>query len=197
MPATARSREHDNVTGAYFKPGVNDNTTPTDNNRFAGEGTVYIVLGNSARGLTAFPGGNTHPVMLPKPANPSTATVGSYDDRNGSGVIDIQGSRMDFKFLDDDGNVKDSFTIIKGFKVAAAEPVDMNNLQYTTSSASWGALSEDGLVGGRLTGEVANVWNLTADTILGGTPGTVTTPGLFIQGSNGFDVSLVAGNRGR
>jgi len=75
------------------------------------EGAVYAVAGTSAQS-----GGGTfdHPVMVM-----STNALGSLE-------VDVAGLRMDVRFLDDGGAVRDSFTILKGgtvdVPVATAEP---------------------------------------------------------------------------
>ena len=62
-------------------------------------GAVYAVAGSS--GLL-IPGPFNHPAMLI-----SLASLGSM-------VLDVDGTRLDAKFLDDNGVVQDSFNIIKG-----------------------------------------------------------------------------------
>ncbi len=83
-------------TGAYLKP----STGPVAN-----LGTVYIVAGSS--GWATFPTGR-HPAIY-------TQIL-----RVGSMVIDINGNRLDAKFLRETGAIDDYFTILKG---APAEPV--------------------------------------------------------------------------
>jgi hypothetical protein len=63
------------------------------------EGAVYTVAGSSAQ----ISGGTLdHPVMVQ-----SSNVLGSL-------VIEVDGQRMDLRFLDDAGAVRDSFTILKG-----------------------------------------------------------------------------------
>jgi hypothetical protein len=89
-------------TGAYLKP-----STGTD----ANQGTVYIVAGSS--GWATFQTGR-HPIMYE-----ALLEMGSL-------VIDIDGRRLDARFLRETGAVEDSFTIIKG---APAEPLRFTTLQ--------------------------------------------------------------------
>ena len=77
-------------TGPYFKPG----TGPNPN-----QGTVYVVAGSS--GWATFQTGR-HPIM-------HTALL-----QMGSLVLDINGQRLDAKFLRETGAIDDRFTIIKG-----------------------------------------------------------------------------------
>lgn len=84
-------------TGAYAKPDGNA----------ANQGTVYLVAGSSGK-LSNWTGGSTadtnptpHPVMF------------TSLRRLGSMVLDVDGNRMDVKFLRETGAVDDSFTIIK------------------------------------------------------------------------------------
>ena len=63
------------------------------------EGAVYIVAGSSAK--TSSMHGH-HPVMIR-----SSATLGSV-------VLDIEGSRLDARFLTNTGDILDRFTILKG-----------------------------------------------------------------------------------
>ncbi|MCA9434113.1 MAG: hypothetical protein KC940_26570, partial [Candidatus Omnitrophica bacterium] len=65
---------------------------------YSHNGTVYAVCGSSSR-LTE--GSLDHPVM-------ATSQL-----RMGSMVIDIDGDRLDARFLDIHGEVEDSFTILK------------------------------------------------------------------------------------
>lgn len=61
-------------------------------------GTVYVVAGTAS---IIVDGPLNHPAMYY-----STSTLGS-------GVLDISGDRLDFKFLDSDGTIRDSFSIVK------------------------------------------------------------------------------------
>jgi hypothetical protein len=75
-------------TGAYNKP-----------TGAAGEGTVYIVAGSSAK---TSGGTLNHPAMF------------LSLNRLGSVVLDIDGHRLDAKFIRENGAVVDHFTMIKG-----------------------------------------------------------------------------------
>jgi hypothetical protein len=84
-------------SGAYLKP----NTGPNPH-----EGAVYVVAGSS--GWVWPDTGLNHPAMFV-----GLPTLGSL-------VIDVDGHRLDAKFLTDTGRIADSFTIIKG---TPAEPL--------------------------------------------------------------------------
>ncbi len=77
-------------SGAYIKPGVAG--TPR-------EGAVYAVAGSSGK-ITGAP--LNHPAMYI-----SLLELGSM-------VLDVAGNRLEAKFLDEAGTVRDHFTIIKG-----------------------------------------------------------------------------------
>lgn len=80
--------------GPYFKP---DDVTAD-----AHSGTVYAVVGT---GSEATGGALDHPVMKKSLRVP------------GSLVVDVEGKRLDAKFLDHSGNVGDDFTIVKGVRL--------------------------------------------------------------------------------
>jgi hypothetical protein len=67
--------------------------------RSAHEGAVYVVAGSSSK-LDSPQFG--HPVMA------------TSQRRLGSVVIDVAGNRLDARFIDDEGTVRDSFAIVKG-----------------------------------------------------------------------------------
>jgi hypothetical protein len=76
--------------GAYIKPGVG----PVPNS-----GTVYVVLGSSSWLQTG--GTHDHPIMTE-----SLIELGSI-------VLDVDGARLDFVFLNENETVLDRFTILK------------------------------------------------------------------------------------
>jgi hypothetical protein len=85
--------------GAYLKPLLMPQ---------AHSGTVYVVAGSA--GQTAA-GALDHPAMFE-----SLASLGSL-------VVDIDGARLDVKFLDDTGAVRDDFTLIKGVEDADGDGI--------------------------------------------------------------------------
>ncbi len=70
-------------------------------------GTVYVTTGNAGKGLGDDGAKPVHKV-----------TYGEI----GSGVLDIDGERLDYKQLDGDGNVIDYFTIIGGATITDPDP---------------------------------------------------------------------------
>jgi hypothetical protein len=98
--------------GAYLKPGMG----PAPN-----QGTVYVVAGSS--GWATFQVGR-HPIM-------HTSLL-----RMGSLVLDIDGQRLDAKFLRETGAIDDSFSIVKG---AQPETVRVTTLRFTDGqvTARW------------------------------------------------------------
>ena len=166
----------DNVTGAYLKSGGSTGpagVATTLQNRFTHEGTVYCLLGNSARPFNAFANTATtggaavvqpHWVMLPKatfPAAPTTAEqTGSYDNLWTSALIEVQGNRLDVKVIADrvpagstaTFTVVDNFTILKKFKTRELPAVTTFNGAYQSSVAL--SVSEENVVAGG----VSNVW---------------------------------------
>ena len=83
-------------TGAYYKPSPG----PAQH-----EGAVYVVMASSGQTGTGL---IDHPAMVM-----ATETLGSL-------VLDIDGNRMDARFLDGTGAVRDSFALHRGRRVAAA-----------------------------------------------------------------------------
>ena len=79
------------------------------------EGTVYIVAGSSGKTSS---GSLDHPVMVT-----SMRQLGSV-------VLDIDGNRLDAKFIDDDGAIKDYFSIMKGPDI----PTGVDNRDSDASS---------------------------------------------------------------
>jgi len=71
------------------------------------EGAIYTVAGNAAQ---VSGGPLNHPVMVQ-----SSNVLGSL-------VLDVDGERMDARFIDDQGAVRDSFTIVKGTAIAISAP---------------------------------------------------------------------------
>ncbi|MBA2302296.1 MAG: fibronectin type III domain-containing protein [Acidobacteria bacterium] len=121
-------------TGAYRKPGPG----PTSN-----AGAVYAVAGSSGK---VSGGALNHPAMFV-----SLNNLGSL-------VLDVDGSRLDAKFLDQTGAVRDYFTLLKDVAPPPA-PAAPGSLSAATLSASsigltWAdnASTEDGFVVSRATG---------------------------------------------
>jgi hypothetical protein len=100
-------REQD--SGAYIKP-------PTTK-RGENPGTVYVEAGCAGSVVDTF---GHHPVMF-------------FDKKQrGSLVLDVDGHRLDAKFLNDSGKVDDSFTLIKG----NPEPVRVVNIALANGKIS-------------------------------------------------------------
>jgi len=96
-----------NDSGAYLKNG----SGPADN-----QGAVYVVAGCSGQ----ISGGSlNHPVMF------------MSLNQLGSVVIDVDGPRLDAKFLRETGAIDDYFTIIKG---AAAEPLRFATIRFSAGT---------------------------------------------------------------
>ena len=95
-------------SGAYLKP-----HGPVPN-----QGTVYIVAGSA--GFATFQTGR-HPIM-------QRALL-----RMGSLVLDIDGPRLDGRFLRETGAIDDAFTLLKG---APAEPVRLLKVQFTNGNVT-------------------------------------------------------------
>lgn len=95
----------DGSGGAYQKP---DGT--------AHAGTVYAVMGSSSRigdwvgGSSATTNPAPHPLMV--------ASLRLY----GSMLIDVDGNRLDGRFIDSGGTIRDHFTILKGTTIQADAP---------------------------------------------------------------------------
>ncbi len=103
-----------NGTGAYLKPGTLG----------ADQGSIHCTAGTSGR----TEGGTlNHPVMFM-----SVNTLGSV-------VLDIEGERLDFKFLTSLGVIQDHFTILKGPQ--AAPPLAPTNLTAALVSSTQARLT--------------------------------------------------------
>jgi hypothetical protein len=102
-----------NDTGAYLKPG----TGP-----YAHQGAVYVVAGSA--GWTWNSVGLNHPAMFM-----GVSKLGTL-------IIDVDGQRLDARFLRETGVIGDYFTIIKG---TPAEPVRFAtfNINGGTVRARW------------------------------------------------------------
>ncbi len=102
-----------NDTGAYLKSGTGPG---------ARHGAVYAVVGSSGWAWNHY--GLNHPAMF----------IGM--SKLGSMVIDVNGQRLDAKFIRETGEIDDYFTIIKG---AAPEPVRFATftIEGETVRASW------------------------------------------------------------
>lgn len=106
-------------TGAYHK----DTLGPAPH-----EGAVYAVAGSS--GQTAG-GALNHPAMFISLNN------------LGSMVLDVNGSRLDVKFLRENGLVSDSFSIIKGGPPAAPANLAVTGVTPTSVALQWQDLSDN------------------------------------------------------
>lgn len=163
----------DNVTGAYVKSGATAGPAPVaagEQTRFSGEGTVYCVPGHAARApLDAFGANGPHPVMLADNNTPGTAGVestGSFDNFWGTGIIEVQGNRLDFKMIASTAPtgggstsfwVADNFTIIKKFKGRELPALTMRNGAYQNSIAL--GIAEENVVVGEVSNLGANLSN--------------------------------------
>jgi hypothetical protein len=105
--------------GPYTKPHVQ---------QFPFEGAVYTVAGSSAKN----DGVSSMPCMVA-----SIASLGSM-------VLDFNGTRLDARFLDNTGAVRDSFAIIKGDgQVGAPPPVGTLSLAPPRPLPASGAVTLD------------------------------------------------------
>ncbi|HEY0552543.1 MAG TPA: metallophosphoesterase family protein [Verrucomicrobiae bacterium] len=103
-----------NGNGAYLKPA---------GGMGANGGTVYVVDGSSG-GQGGF-GSLNHPAM-----HYSTLTFGSL-------VIDVTGQRLDAKFVTDEGNIADTFTILKDAYPGVPRPALRIARTGTNAVISW------------------------------------------------------------
>jgi len=104
------------ASGAYTKSGVG----------IANAGAVYAVAGSSGK---TSGGSLNHPAM--------------YLSLNelGSMVLDVDGLTLDAKFLNNNGTVRDYFTISKGYTPPPSPPAAPSNMNATTQSYNSIALS--------------------------------------------------------
>ncbi|MFQ5652366.1 MAG: metallophosphoesterase [bacterium] len=128
----SRSLSNDNIisggdgresgNGAYEKPTLG----PAGH-----EGAVYLVNGCSGKTSSAR---LNHPIMVT-----SLKQLGSL-------VLDIDGNRLDATFLDDSGEIRDTFTIIKGSGAQAGPPAQLIKVSGDNQSAPVGAALPDPFV---------------------------------------------------
>ncbi len=104
-------------SGAYLKP-----TTGLA----ANQGAVYVVAGSSG---WVTPGVLNHPAMFADPAWGGMRGLNQL----GSMVIDIDGNRLDARFLRETGAIDDHFTIIKG---AGPAPFRLATLSFANGNAT-------------------------------------------------------------
>jgi hypothetical protein len=109
-PGSGRSDD----TGAYRKPTLGP---------AANEGAVYVVNGNAGKTCTgAGCGSLDHPAMYV-----------SFGQEEGSVAVDVDGKRLDFKYLRSDGAIRDYFTIFKG---AASPSVSISDVSISEGDTS-------------------------------------------------------------
>ncbi|MBC9932795.1 purple acid phosphatase family protein [Chitinophaga qingshengii] len=77
------------------------NSAPYIRNEHTKKGTVYVVSGSSSS------------VGQPEAAFPHDAMYYSNATVTGAGLLEVQGNRLDFKWICEDGVVRDHFTIMK------------------------------------------------------------------------------------
>jgi hypothetical protein len=141
----------------------------------ANEGAVYVVAGSSGK----ISGGSLdHPAMFISLNN------------LGSMVIDVDGNRLDAKFIRENGSTADSFSIVKGGGTPA--------LPAVTVTASDASASETGPASGtfRITRTGSTASSLTVAFALSGTAAngtdydTLTSPVTIAAGSASADVTV-------
>ncbi len=148
VKSSGEGREHGD--GAYHKP---DGTGHA--------GTVYVVMGSSSRigdwigGSSATTNPAPHPLMV--------ESLRLY----GSMLIDVDGDRLDGRFMDSGGTIRDHFTILKGTTVHADAP-DGEAWEYGGNTATL-----------RITRSGATNFPVTVSCSIGG------------SASNGVDYALV------
>jgi hypothetical protein len=156
-------------TGAYRKPTIG----PAPH-----QGAVYAVAGSSGQSVG---GALNHPVAFV-----SLATLGSM-------VIDVNGNRLDARFLDGAGVVRDSFTMIKG-PTAPVAPSGLGATAVSTTriNLAWkdNAGNEDGFEVERSTDGVSFARHGTAG------PNATTYADTTVQASRTYRFRVRAVNAG-
>jgi hypothetical protein len=131
-----------NGTGAYLKPA---------GGMGARKGMVYVVDGSSGG---QFGGGALdHPAMFYSVLTP------------GSLVLDIDGHRLDAKFISGSGTIDDTFMILKGDAPAAPEPIigiaragTNTVISWPTSTVNYGLETKAALDGSSWSPVAANIF---------------------------------------
>jgi Calcineurin-like phosphoesterase/PKD domain/Purple acid Phosphatase, N-terminal domain/Secretion system C-terminal sorting domain len=100
VESTYNSAQHDISSSSAQYNGTN-NSCPYIKNGSNTSGTVYLVAGNAGK------------VTFTSPGYPHNAMAVSETVHGGSLVLDVEGNRLDCKFVGDDGIIRDQFTMMK------------------------------------------------------------------------------------
>ncbi len=90
-----------NVSSSSAKYDLSPNSCPYIKNGTEANGTIYLVAGNAGK------------VTFTSPGYPHNAMAFSETVHGGSLLLEIESNRMDCKFIGDDGNIRDQFTVMK------------------------------------------------------------------------------------
>lgn len=100
METTFNATQH-NVSNSSGKYDGSENSCPYVKNTLQPRGTVYVVSGSAGK-----LGGK-------QKAFPHNATVYANADNGGASFLEVQGNRLDLKWICADGGIRDQFTMMK------------------------------------------------------------------------------------
>jgi 3',5'-cyclic AMP phosphodiesterase CpdA len=99
------------------------NSCPYNKETFPGKGTVYVVSGSSSY------------AGKPEASFPHAAMQYSNAANTGAGILEVQGNRLDFKWICADGIIRDRFTMMKD--VNKRSTIHLKNGESVTLTASF------------------------------------------------------------
>jgi acid phosphatase type 7 len=125
MEATYNPKLHaaSNSNGRY--DGTNESCPYIkDSKKLENEGIIYVIAGTGASNYGA------------QPSYPHDAMVYSNNQNAGSLYLEIEGNRLDAKFVTEDGSIKDQFTILKDVNQKQVIKLE-DNQNSVPLQASW------------------------------------------------------------
>ena len=112
-------RQISNSTGIFTDGSKNSCPYIKENNK----GAVYVVTGSAGK------------ISPTQPAYPHNAMTYSNAEKGGASLIEVNGNRLDFKWICEDGEMRDHFTILK--KVDKKTIIKARTREKPTLSASF------------------------------------------------------------
>ena len=122
MEASFNAAQH-NKSNSSGKYDGSDNSCPYVKNTIAGPGTVYVVSGSAGK-----LGGK-------QTTFPHDATYYANADNGGASFLEVQGNRLDLKWICADGVIRDRFTMMK--QVNQQKVINVKKGQPVTLTASY------------------------------------------------------------
>ncbi len=124
LEADFNSSTHNKSTSSGKYDGIGDSCPYIKNSTLPNKGIVYVVAGSAGK------------LEGTQPAYPHNAMYFSNATHGGSMLLEIEGKRLDAKWIAEDGTVKDNFTIMKDVN-KKFETTILPNQPSVLLSASW------------------------------------------------------------